>query len=162
MVVARTEPIRFLSMDGSVAASPREITCVPVMHLTFPSQRDGTYRGVWAMVDTGADRNSIAADFVGELDLTRVEIQGQRCFVTGVNGRTSSELYLANYYLTRSRAHVRDEFVTAPFTDDGNRRYSLILGRSFLTLGSLTMDFPKGIFEFRYTGQSDTKVDPGA
>jgi hypothetical protein len=93
------------------------------------------WRVVWALVDTGADKNYIDIEFSKRLGL---KPKG----TTIVQGATASEElpYFEDYiYLVGANQVITGEFAGANLIANG-RHYPLIIGSEILLQGVLTLD----------------------
>lgn len=142
----------FMKSTGEVYRDP---VGAPVVRCAIPRETkriDDTYhmdwsgedwRVVWALVDTGADKNYIDVEFSKRLGL---KPKG----TLTVQGATATEElpYFEDYiYLVGAKQIVTGEFASAKLLANG-RHYPLVIGSELLLQGVLILDRWSGTFIF--------------
>lgn len=145
--------IRFRRGDGSVSDSPPG---APVVEVSIPHTITPTPAGNqvewdtthWALIDTGSDNIIVDADLAAELKLHPF----LDLVVFGAVGSAASSLHKLPIFVLENTHLAHCDVVTAPLSSSG-QPHRIILGTSFLSGGTLIMDYING--EFAFTPRSN-------
>jgi len=146
----RIIPIRFIDSHGNPAEPHVDAQhAIPVMDLRFlhwgsdHSSVDAAGTVVRALVDTGADFNYAQRQFVA---LHGCPKQYDLDLHSATHIAQTSSLHNCVLRFPHLGMNIFTDIVSADLRE--NSAYQLILGRLFLKLGRLTMDYRNGRFEF--------------
>ncbi len=135
-----------LRPNGNARHNKAPVVRLALLHFPagqpIPAQVRG-FNVVEALIDTGASLN-VADPSV--LDPTGAPAHASMT-ISGVTGETRTTAHQADLLFPEIESLVRMEFVRSDLIGTG-RRYPIILGRQFLELGRLVMDYPANEFYF--------------